>query len=334
MQVDNAKCVGCGNCVAVCPMGAIHVETRLAHINQDECVECGACIRFVTSEAALPWLVRTTRRLLSFLNVRYDQPIDLCPTGALYRDDLQWPRTLRAEFSDPLIPHPSTGGTGRGTEEIKTNDATNRLPPGRAGVLVEFGRPGIGCRFREVQKVTRAMARIQDLTFEVKNPVTAVMKDTSTGKLDPTVLDEKFLSCILEALMPMERVPDALEAIKKGYVQREIMRSAYSYQKAVDSGEQVVVGVNMFATEEKPRLKLLEIDESVERKQVERLKKLRRERDSAKVKQVLDKVRQSAHSKENVMPALIEAVKAYATVGEITDAFRDVFGEYREPSIV
>lgn len=213
MLVDERKCVGCGNCVAVCPMGAIHVESRLAHINQDECVECGACIRFVTSEDAPPWLVRTTRRLLSFLNVRYDQPIDLCPTGALYEPELQWPRTLRAEFSNTLVIHPSTGGGGRGTEEIKTNDATNRLPPGWAGVLVEFGRPGIGCRFREVQKVTRAMARIEDLHFEPKNPVTAVMKDTSTGELDPTVLDEKFLSCILEMLMPLEHVTEALESI-------------------------------------------------------------------------------------------------------------------------
>lgn len=213
MLVDERKCVGCGNCVAVCPMGAIHVESRLAHINQDECVECGACIRFVTSEDAPAWLVRTTRRLLSFLNVRYDQPIDLCPTGALYQPELQWPRTLRAEFSNTLVIHPSTGGGGRGTEEIKTNDATNRLPPGWAGVLVEFGRPGIGSRFREVQKVTRAMARIEDLHFEPKNPVTAVMKDTSTGELDPTVLDEKFLSCILEMLMPLEHVTEALETI-------------------------------------------------------------------------------------------------------------------------
>lgn len=213
MLVDERKCVGCGNCVAVCPMEAIHVESRLAHINQDECVECGACIRFVTSEDAPAWLVRTTRRLLSFLNVRYDQPIDLCPTGALYQPELQWPRTLRAEFSNTLVIHPSTGGGGRGTEEIKTNDATNRLPPGWAGVLVEFGRPGIGSRFREVQKVTRAMARIQDLHFEPKNPVTAVMKDTSTGELDPEVLNEKFLSCILEMLMPLEHVTEALESI-------------------------------------------------------------------------------------------------------------------------
>ena len=138
---------------------------------------------------------------------------------------------------------------------------------------------------------------------------------------------------IQEYIKKIDEMGGALEAIKKGYIQREIMRSAYDYQKAVDSGEQVVVGINKFTTEEEPALKLLEIDESVEKKQVERLRKLRRERDNERVSQVLDKVHQVAESDKNIMPVLIEAVKAYATVGEIADTLRDVFGEYREPSI-
>ncbi len=116
-------------------------------------------------------------------------------------------------------------------------------------------------------------------------------------------------------------------------MQREIRRSAYNYQKAVDSGEQVVVGVNKFIAEEELELDLLEIDESVERRQVERLSKLKRERDNEKVSRVLDEVRQVVKGDENIMPVLIEAVKAYATVGEITEVLRDLFGEYREPSI-
>jgi len=138
---------------------------------------------------------------------------------------------------------------------------------------------------------------------------------------------------IQEYIKKIDEMGGALEAIKKGYIQREIMRSAYDYQKAVDSGEQVVVGINKFTTEEEPALKLLEIDESVEKKQVERLRKLRRERDNERVSQVLDKVHQVAESDKNIMPVLIEAVKAYATVGEIADTLRNVFGEYREPSI-
>jgi len=119
--------------------------------------------------------------------------------------------------------------------------------------------------------------------------------------------------------------------IKKGYIQQEIGHSAYNYQKAVDAGEQVVVGVNQFTVDEKLSVQLLEIDESVERKQIEKLSKLRQERDNQKVRQALGEVRQVAQSSENIMPVLIEAVKTYAIVGEITDALRDVFGEYREP---
>jgi len=131
----------------------------------------------------------------------------------------------------------------------------------------------------------------------------------------------------------IDEIGGALKAIDKGYIQREIMRSAYDYQKAVDSGEQIVVGVNEFTTEEESTPRLLEIDEKVEEKQIKGLRRLKRERDNEKVNRVLDKVCKVADSDENIMPVLIEAVKVYATVGEITDALRDVFGEYREPSI-
>ena len=126
----------------------------------------------------------------------------------------------------------------------------------------------------------------------------------------------------------------APEAIKKGYIQREISRSAYDYQIAVDSGEQPIIGVNKFATEDKSalKLKLFELDERLEKRQIERLSALRQERDNEKVRQALNKVRQVAKSSENIMPALIEAVKTYATVGEISNVLRDVFGEYREPT--
>jgi methylmalonyl-CoA mutase N-terminal domain/subunit len=126
----------------------------------------------------------------------------------------------------------------------------------------------------------------------------------------------------------------ALKAIEKGYIQREIAQSAYNYQRAVDSGEQVIVGVNEFASEEKSDTETLEIGAEVEKKQVARLAKLKRGRDNGRVGQVLGKVRDIARSDEIVMPVLIEAVKAYATIGEISDALRDVFGEYREPGLV
>jgi methylmalonyl-CoA mutase N-terminal domain/subunit len=138
----------------------------------------------------------------------------------------------------------------------------------------------------------------------------------------------------LEYIKKIDEMGGALEAINRGYIQKEISRSSYNYQKAVDSGEQIIVGVNKFTTEEEHAPKLLEVDEAVEKKQIERLKKLKQERDNMKVNEVLEKVRQVARTNENIMPILVEAVEAYATVGEISDALRDVFGEYREPSIL
>ena len=137
-----------------------------------------------------------------------------------------------------------------------------------------------------------------------------------------------------EYIAAIDEMGGALKAIESGYIQKELMRSAYDYQIAVDSAEQIVVGVNKFCIEEELDTELLDIDESVGRKQIERLKNLRKERDNQKVKQALDKVRQVAKSDENIMPVLIEAAKAYATVGEIADELRDIFGEYQEKSII
>ncbi len=132
----------------------------------------------------------------------------------------------------------------------------------------------------------------------------------------------------------IDKMGGALKAIEKGYVQREIAGSAYEYQRAVDTGEQVVVGVNKYVVEDEPEPEILEIGVETEKKQVERLKDIKKNRDNKRVRDVLDAVRNAAKSGDNIMPVMLEAVKAYATVGEISDALRDVFGEYREPSIL
>jgi len=138
----------------------------------------------------------------------------------------------------------------------------------------------------------------------------------------------------MEYIDEIDRLGGSLKAIEKGYIQKEISYSAYNYQRAVDSGEQVVVGVNKFVSQDEPEPETLEIGVETERKQVERLKRLKRERNNQRVNEVLSRVRDVARSSQNIMPVLIEAVKAYATVGEISDALRDVFGEYREPNIL
>jgi len=121
-------------------------------------------------------------------------------------------------------------------------------------------------------------------------------------------------------------------AIERGYPQREIAEASYRYQVAVDKKEKIIVGVNDFVAQEKP-LDTLHIDETVAHRQAERLSKLRADRSKAEVDRRLNAIRKAAEGKDNLMPFLFDAVKAYATVGEICDAMRDVFGTYEEVAI-
>jgi methylmalonyl-CoA mutase N-terminal domain/subunit len=123
-----------------------------------------------------------------------------------------------------------------------------------------------------------------------------------------------------------------VEAIEKGFPQREIQDSAYQYQKAVERGEQVIVGVNKYQMEEEAQIPTLVIDESVRDRQVERLEQTRAKRDAGSVANALEQLKQAAQNHENTMPATIAAVRAYATLGEICSALRDVYGVYEEPA--
>jgi methylmalonyl-CoA mutase N-terminal domain/subunit len=119
-----------------------------------------------------------------------------------------------------------------------------------------------------------------------------------------------------------------LVAIEKGFVQREIEHAAYETQRAIESGDQVVVGVNRFKLEEEASVPFMRIDEKLEREQVERVQAVRARRDAEKTRVALDKIEQAARTDENLMPHIIAAVEAYATLGEISDRLRQVFGEY------
>ena len=114
------------------------------------------------------------------LRLRFDPEPDVCPTAAFEPDELAWPRVVRRAFSDPRVPHESTGVEGRGTEEVKTNDVSGRVKVGEVGFTIEFGRPGVGVWFREIQKMCWALARA-GVAFEKKNPITSLMSDVATG---------------------------------------------------------------------------------------------------------------------------------------------------------
>jgi methylmalonyl-CoA mutase, N-terminal domain len=125
-----------------------------------------------------------------------------------------------------------------------------------------------------------------------------------------------------------------LRAIESGFVQTEIQKAAYKYQQAVETREQVVVGVNDFIAEEERGIPTLRVDPRIEREQVQRLQALRAKRDANKMQAAIAELERRAATSENLMPAILGAVEAYATVGEISDALRRVFGEYQESVVI
>ena len=120
--------------------------------------------------------------------------------------------------------------------------------------------------------------------------------------------------------------------IENGFFQREIAQAAYEYQKQVESGEQIIVGVNKYVMPQDEKVNILRVDPEVQRRQIERLNRVRAERDNRAVKRALERLEEAARSRENTMPYILEAVKAYASVGEIMDVLKKVHGAYREPA--
>ncbi len=214
MKINPDKCVACGNCVYVCPMGAIYVDSVLnrATIDQNECVECYACFNGLSTEHLNPTFVRSIRKLFQMARLRFDPEPDVCPTAAFEPDELVWPRVVRRAFSDPRATHESTGVQGRGTEEVKTNDVTDRVKRGEVGFTIEFGRPGVGVWFRDIQVMTRALAAA-NIPFEKKNPLTLLMSDVATGTLAEDLLDEKVLSAIVEIKVTVDRVEEVIHLV-------------------------------------------------------------------------------------------------------------------------
>ena len=121
-----------------------------------------------------------------------------------------------------------------------------------------------------------------------------------------------------------------LHAIETGYIQREIQNSAYQYQRAVETKDAIVVGVNQFASEDESKIKTLRVDASIEQDQVERVRALRQRRDASTTDAALQRLAEAARGTENVLPRVLDCVEAFATVGEISNCLRAVWGEYRE----
>ena len=181
------------------------------------------------------------------------------------------------------------------------------------------------------QSARIALRTQQIIAFESGAPQTI---DPLAGSYYIESLTNEIENRANEYLNKIDGIGGMLKAIERGYVQQEIQNAAYDYQKAVDHLEAVVVGVNRFTVDEEKAVPLQRIDEALEHKQVERVKALRARRDPEPWKSAIKAVEETARTGENLMPRILAAVEANATVGEISDAMRKVYGEYKEAVVV
>lgn len=187
MQINIDKCTGCGKCLKFCTMDAISIYNKKAIINTDECVDCGICLR-----------------------------LGVCEYDAFYLEEsITWPRTLRGIFSDPQVLFEETNIYGRGTEEMKTNDVTDRFNDvNYIGLSIDIGRPNVGCSLKDVEKITQTLAQV-GVEFEKNNPSTSLMRDIKTGCIKEEVKEEKILSCVIECMVSVDRISEVIDALNE-----------------------------------------------------------------------------------------------------------------------
>src|ERR1700734_1322591 len=252
-----------------------------------------------------------------------------------------WARTMKERFGarDPrsmmLRFHAQTAGSSL-TAQQPENNLVRTAVQCLAAVLG-------GCQSLHANALDEALAlpteqaallalRTQQIIAQETGVVNTI--DPVAGSYAIEKLTNEIESGARDYISKIDALGGMLRAIETGYPQMEIQKAAYEYQQAVERGEQVVVGVNRFQAEEEQTIPPMRIDPEIERTQVARLNALRARRDTAKAKAALAEVERRARSAENLMPAILSAVEAYATVGEISDALRRAFGEYRESVVI
>ncbi len=252
-----------------------------------------------------------------------------------------WARTMRERFHarDPrsmmLRFHAQTAGSSLTAQQPENNLVRVSLQC-LAAVLG-------GCQSLHANALDEALAlpteqsallalRTQQIIAHETGVVNTV--DPVAGSYAIEKLTNEIESGAEEYIKKIDAMGGMLRAIEAGFVQQEVQKAAYEYQQAVDSGEQVVVGVNRFQAEEGRAIPTLQIHAEIEAAQVARLNSLRARRDGAKAQSALAEIERRARGNDNLMPAILNAVEAYATVGEISDALRRAFGEYQESVVI
>ena len=158
--------------------------------------------------------------------------------------------------------------------------------------------------------------------------------DPMAGSYFVEALTKEIEERAIEYIKKIDEMGGAPVAIEQGFVQREIHNSAYKYQRSIDSGERIVVGVNEFTVEEKQQFDYLRVNPEAEMEQIAQLNEVRSKRDESKIQASLDALREGAEGEANLVPLILDAVKVYATLGEICSVLRDEFGEYKAPDIL
>lgn len=159
--------------------------------------------------------------------------------------------------------------------------------------------------------------------------------DPLAGSYYVEALTNEMEEKAMEYIQKVDDMGGAIVAIENGFFQKEIADSSYKHQKEVDDRKRTIVGVNGYQIEkEEYPMELLRVDPKAEKEQLANLQNLKKTRDSRRVEETLDKLQRSAEKDENLMPAIIEAVKAYATLGEICNVLRKVYGEYKELIVI
>jgi methylmalonyl-CoA mutase, N-terminal domain len=177
------------------------------------------------------------------------------------------------------------------------------------------------------EEAARIALRTQQIVaFESGAPDTA---DPLGGSYFIEALTNEVEEAAWKLIEKIDAMGGSVNAIEEGFIQNEIARSAYEYQRQIETGEKIIVGVNKFQSDEKGSIPGFKIDDSIRNLQIEKLKKFKQNRDIAKVDQLLQSLNDKANSGENLMPAVIEAVEHKCTLGEIADTLREVFGEYK-----
>ncbi|MFO7289409.1 methylmalonyl-CoA mutase [Planifilum fulgidum] len=234
------------------------------------------------------------------------------------------PRSLQLRF------HTQTGGSTL-TAQQPDNNIVRVALQALAAVLGGTQSLHTNARDEALALPTEESARIALRTQQIIAYETGVADtvDPLGGSFYVEALTDKIEEEAVKYIEKIDEMGGAVAAVEQGFMQREIHRAALETQRRIESGEEVVVGVNRFRMEEEPEPQLLRVDPSLAKRQIERLKDLRSRRDAGKVEESLAALKRAAEGTDNLMPYILDAVRAYATVGEICHALREVFGEYQ-----